>query len=325
MRAIPLLVFTAACGAPTQGAPGAAGPPATAGAASSRTQVLAADPARPGTAPAAAVPPPHASPPTSPITPVVPVCAPADWSPRALAPLLEPGKTPDPSRPDRVGSDVRGFDQCGDGPNGPGAGAGGAEIDGVSVRVAGVTPAGTTGRKWPGNQCSLELRLANGAGRRVVLGPEVVPPFNVLTSLVRSGSAAWVVVSFNGYTREFPKGGNRVIAVDLCAGKVAWTSPNSTSNTDLLLLGDYLVTAFGFTSEKRFVHVLDARSGHVIQKLRVVENVCPSKSWAPNWDGGPCDRPGQDVGAATRPRVDGGIFFVDTNIGSSSFQFKAKP
>jgi hypothetical protein len=317
MRALSCLVLAVACGSKTPGAPGAAGPPRAAGSAASRTRVLAAEPTSL---------PPHATPAPivgeSPARDGSPTCTAADWSPRTLAPLLEPGKVPDPSRPDQVGSEIRGFEECGDGPNGPRPGSGGAEIDGVSVRVAAVTPAGTSGRAWPGNQCSFELRLSNGAGQRVVLGPEAVPPFNTLTSLVRAGSAAWVGVSFNGYTREFPKGGNRVIAVDLCAGKILWTSPNSTSNTDLLLLGDYLVTAFGFTSEKRFVHVLDARSGHLIQKLKVVENVCPSKSWAPNWDGGPCDRPGQDVGAARGPRVEGGLLLVDTNTGSATFQFK---
>jgi hypothetical protein len=318
MRALPCLLLATACGSPTSGAPGAAGPPAAAGSAASRTHVLAAAPAplSSNAAPvsASAAPAPNQG-------AVVPACTAADWSTHPLPPLLEPGKAPDPSRPDRGGSEVRGFEECGDGPNGPGAGSGGAVIDGVSVRVAAVTPAGSSGRAWPGNQCTFELRLANGAGQRVVLGPDAVPPFNTITSLVRSGSAAWVGVSFNGYTREFPKGGNRVIAVDLCTGKLAWTSPDSTSNTDLLLLGDYLATAFGFTSEKRFVHVLDARSGKLVQKLKVVENVCPSKSWAPNWNGGPCDRPGQDVGAARGPRVEGGLFLLDTNTGSAAFQF----
>jgi hypothetical protein len=319
LRAV-LLLWPVACGSPAPGVASAAGPPAAASSAQSRTEVLAAGPGQPATT--GPVAPERAAPASA---PVVPVCTPFDWSPRTLPPLLEPGTKPSTARPDRTGSDVRGFDQCGDGPNGPGTGSGGAVIDGVGVRVAGVTPAGSTGRKWPGNQCSFELRLASGAGQRVVLGPEVVPPFNTITSIVRSESAAWIGVSFNGYTREFPKGGNRVIAVDLCAGKVTWTSPDSTSNTELLLLGDYLVTAYGFTSEKRFVHVLDARSGHLLQKLRVVENVCPSKSWAPSWDGGRCDRPGQDVGAATGPRVEGGLFFVDTNTGSATFQFKTNP
>jgi hypothetical protein len=319
MRVLPWLVLVVACGSRPSGAPGVAGPPAAAGSAASRTQVLTSDPA-PVTSGVA--PGPSTSEPLSPRAGVVPSCTPADWSPRTLSPLLEAGKVPDTSRPDQAGSEVRGFEECGDGPNGPGAGKGGAVIDGVSVRVAAVTPAGTSGRAWPGNQCSFELRLADGAGQRVVLGPGVVPPFNTLTSLVRSGSAAWVGVSFNGYTREFPKGGNRVVAVDLCTGTLMWTSKDSTSNTDLLLLGDYLITAFGFTSEKRFVHVLDARSGKLLQKLKVVENVCPNKSWAPNWNGGPCDRPGQDVGSARGPRVEGGLFLVDTNTGSATFQFR---
>jgi hypothetical protein len=92
-------------------------------------------------------------------------------------------------------------------------------------------------------------------------------------------------------------------------------------NGGLLLLGDYLVSPFGFTSERRFVFVLDAHTGNVVQKLPVVENICPSKSWAPNWHAGErCDSPGQAVGAATNPRVEGGVFLVDTNTGSASFQ-----
>jgi outer membrane protein assembly factor BamB len=130
------------------------------------------------------------------------------------------------------------------------------------------------------------------------------------------------VLSFNGYTREFPKGGNRILAVDLCDGRVAWKSKDGLANSTVLLVGDYLVSAFGFTSERRYVYALDARSGAVLQKLGVVENVCPSKSWAPNWDGGRCDAPGQIVGAAHRPRIDGGLLVVDTNTGSSAFELK---
>ena len=145
---------------------------------------------------------------------------------------------------------------------------------------------------------------------------------SLISALVRAGSAAWLSLSFNGYTREFPRGGNRIIAVDLCDGRVVWQSKDAMSNGGLLLLGDYLVSPFGFTSERRYVYVLDARSGSVVQKLPVVENICPSKSWAPNWHPGErCDAPGQAVGAATNPRVEGGVFLIDTNTGSASFQF----
>jgi len=84
-------------------------------------------------------------------------------------------------------------------------------------------------------------------------------------------------------------------------------------------VGDALVTAYGFTSERRFVYVLDPRSGAVVQKLPVLENQCPSKAWAPNYGGGGCDAPGQRVGAATRPRIEDMLFVVDTNTGSATF------
>jgi outer membrane protein assembly factor BamB len=195
-------------------------------------------------------------------------------------------------------------------------------IEGVELRLVERVPAGTSGRGWPGNRCGFELALASGAGRPVRLGADQAPPFNAVTSLVRSGGAVWLELSFNGYTREFPKGGNRVVAVDLCEGRVAWTSRDSVSNGGLLLLGDHLVTAYGFTSERRYLYVLDARSGKLVQRLAVVENICPSKSWAPNYDGGRCDAPGQRVGAAKNPRVEDGLLLVDTNTGSAAFQFE---
>lgn len=252
-----------------------------------------------------------------------PSCTPADWTPRRLEPLLAPGSRGNPAYPDRPPAETPAFEaECTDAPNGPSGAGAPALIDGVEIRLAGVTPAGTSGRRWSGNQCRFELRLADGAGRPVTLGPAEVPPFNAVLSLVRSGSAVWLTVGYNGYAREFPKGGNRVIAVDVCEGKVAWVSPDSRSNSSLLLLGDYLVTAYGFTNERRFVYVLDARSGAVVQKLPVVENLCPSKAWAPNYTGGRCDAPGQRVGAATRPRVEDMLVVVDTNTGSSTFMLE---
>jgi len=196
-------------------------------------------------------------------------------------------------------------------------------LDGVEIRLAGATPAGSTKRRWTGNQCTFDVRLADGSGSSVRLGAGEIPPFTTISAVVRSGAAAWVAVGFNGYANEFPKGGNRIIALDLCVGRVVWKSKDAMSNGGLLLLGDYLISPYGFTSERRYVFVLDARSGSVVQKVPVLENVCPSKSWAPHWHPGErCDAPGQLVGAATNPRVEGGLFLVDTNTGSSSFQFQ---
>jgi hypothetical protein len=239
--------------------------------------------------------------------------------------LLEPSRRAKRDAPDQQGSNQLLFDaECSDSPNGPRPGLPApVALDGVEVRLTAVAAAGTSGRGWLGNQCSFELRAQDGSGKPVTLGPAQVPPFNVITALVRAGSALWLSVGFNGYAREFPRGGNRVIAADLCSGRVLWQSANSTSNGGLLLLGDYLISPYGFTSEPRFVFVLDAHSGSVVQKLPLVENVCPSESWRPHWQPGErCDSPGQRVGAATNPRVSGNLLFVDTNTGSSTFALR---
>jgi hypothetical protein len=214
--------------------------------------------------------------------------------------------------------------ECTDAPEGPRrTSPPSVVIDGVEIRLASATPAGTTGRRWSGNRCAFDVRLADGSGPTLSLGSNDIPPFTTVTAVVRSGSAVWMAVGFNGYTSEFPKGGNRILALDLCAGRVAWKSNDAMSNGGLLLLDEYLIAPYGFTSERRYVFVLDSHSGAVIQKLPVIENVCPSKSWAPNWHPGErCDAPGQAVGAATDPRIEGGLFLVDTNTGSSSFQFR---
>jgi hypothetical protein len=253
-----------------------------------------------------------------------PTCPPFDWKPRSLAPILTPGKTPNTALADRMDTDALAFEAaCADSPIGPPSNSVRPYLrDSVELSVKGAVPAGTSGRQWSGNQCTFEVKFNDGSGRTVELGPDVVPPFNSITSLAVSGSAVWLELSFNGYTREFPKGGNRVVALDLCEGRVVWKSKDGTSNGGIRLFGDYLITAFGFTSERRFVSVLDARSGAVVQKLPVLENICPSKVWAPNWDGKRCDAPGQLVGAATYPRIEGGLLIVDTNIGSSAFQVK---
>jgi len=252
-------------------------------------------------------------------------CSPADWVPQKLEALLVRGNGAKRSSTGQSGAiDEPLGATCVDSPDsGSYPEQFSAVADGVRIRVLRETEAGRSGRGWSGVQCELELSLADGSGSPVVLGPKQVPPFNTVRAVLRSGSAVWLNIGFNGYRREFPLGGNRVVAVDLCDGHIAWQSKGGVSNGGLLLLGDYLITAYGFTSEPRFVFVLEAHSGNVVQKLPIVENVCPSKAWAPNWQPGEsCDVPGQRVGAAMNPRIEEGIFIVDTNTGSSTFSFK---
>ncbi len=252
-----------------------------------------------------------------------PQCVPAEWSAGSLTPLLAPGKTASSQRDQPAAMQLLFSPECSDAPGGPRQESPNPVVaDGVEIGLTSATPAGSSGRGWAGSRCSFSVRRADGSGKATALAAAEIPPFTTISAVVRAGSAAWLSVSYNGYTAEFPKGGNRVVAIDLCAGRVVWQSKDSTSNGGLLLLGDYLIAPFGFTRERRYVFVLNARSGAVVQKLPVIENVCPSSSWAPNHrPGDRCDAPGQAVGAATAPRVENGVFLVDTNTGSAAFQF----
>jgi hypothetical protein len=137
----------------------------------------------------------------------------------------------------------------------------------VEVQVLDVRDAGKSGRGWPGSQCTYGVRSADGSGSPVTLGPAQVPPFNELTAIERAGSRAYVAVQFNGYAREAPGGSNRLVAVDLCDGQVKWTSQNLVANTAIMLIGDYLVSPYGFTAEPDFVYVHNAYTGERLQKL----------------------------------------------------------
>lgn len=145
--------------------------------------------------------------------------------------------------------------------------------NGVRVALIDAIPAGESGRGWPGNQCQYAVDLPDVAGQTVLLGSNVIPPFNSIYALLRHGSALYVGVQFNGYAREFPRGGCKVIAVDLCTGQVKWQSADYTSNGDMALIGeDYLLTGYGFTAEKRIIQIANAHTGKVLQTLRIPGN-----------------------------------------------------
>ena len=313
MRTWPLITALTACSS----APTALPPPAAAPTALTVSHVSAG--------PAAQAVAPSEGAPVQLATSEAPTCEAFDWTPRKLRPLLRPGKAVREEHADRASAEQGAFEsQCQDAPDGASERSPrSVTIDGVHFELDRASAAGKSGRGWAGNQCAFSASLADGSGAKVSVGGPEVPPFNTLSAVVRAGSAVFLSVSFNGYTKEFPQGGNRVIALDLCAGRVVWQSPNSTSNGGLLLMGDYLIAPYGFTAEPRWLFVLDARSGSVVQRLPIVENVCPSARWAPNWQPGQrCDALGQRVGAATNPRVSGNVLLVDTNTGSAAFQFE---
>lgn len=64
---------------------------------------------------------------------------------------------------------------------------------------------------------------------------------------------------------------SQVVAVDVSgeAPVERWRSAMLTSNTDLVVMGRWVVTGYGFTAEKDYVYVLDAKTGKVAQKAFV--------------------------------------------------------
>ena len=208
-------------------------------------------------------------------------CTTADWSPATLPPLLRVGFRPNPAYQDRIVGE--GFNRdlymlgssCTDDPNwaapGPALAQNVVAKDGASLRVLGVLPAGNSGRGLPGGQCSYGIELSPGVGKRIVLSAEVAP-FNEIGHFVRAGNAGFVSLNFNGYAREAPKGGNYVVALDFCDGTVKWRSANQTSNGPLVLLGNYLITGYGFTNESRTLYVLNVHTGAIVQRLTIPGN-----------------------------------------------------
>jgi len=149
---------------------------------------VASSPAPPPlTSPELGAPPPgpvRQSEPLEPARAATPHCSPADWSARTLAPLLRPGKTANTSRRDQAGAaGLVAAPECTDAPAGATSGSAAAVVmDGVEIQLASVSPAGSSGRGWTGNQCGFHLRLADGTGSEVHLGPEQVPPFNTISA-----------------------------------------------------------------------------------------------------------------------------------------------
>ena len=62
---------------------------------------------------------------------------------------------------------------------------------------------------------------------------------------------------------------SQLVAVDVSASppKVLWRSAPRLSNSDVVTVGAWLVTGYGFTAEKDFLHVLDRKTGKLVSKV----------------------------------------------------------
>ena len=60
-----------------------------------------------------------------------------------------------------------------------------------------------------------------------------------------------------------------LVAYDPIAKKVLWRTPSLVSNNEFMVLGNYIITGYGFTAEKCFVSVVRRSDGRVMDKQRL--------------------------------------------------------
>lgn len=58
-----------------------------------------------------------------------------------------------------------------------------------------------------------------------------------------------------------------LVAVDPVEGKELWRTKKLVSNGEFLVVGDYIVSGYGFTDEKDFIYVVSRADGSIKQKL----------------------------------------------------------
>jgi len=81
------------------------------------------------------------------------------------------------------------------------------------------------------------------------------------------GDRIYVCNGGGSYAREVYGKKGFLTALDLSSGEVLWRSRPLVCNADFVLLGDYLVTGYGFTAEPDRLYVVRLADGKVVQKL----------------------------------------------------------
>jgi len=120
-----------------------------------------------------------------------------------------------------------------------------------------------------------------------------VPPFTALSALVRAGSQLGSPLLVQRLHQGISRGGNRIIALDLCSGRrrlaverrhvetVACCCSATTSSHPTALPASAATSSCSTRARP-----------HRGRNCQVIENQCPSKSWAPHWHPGErCDAP----------------------------------
>jgi len=87
---------------------------------------------------------------------------------------------------------------------------------------------------------------------------------------VEEGDTLYVAHAHNTYARSSRGMNAYVTAIDMRRGRVLWrTAPLVSNASNFELVGDHLVTGYGFTQEPDFLYLLDKRTGEVRHRLGV--------------------------------------------------------
>lgn len=141
------------------------------------------------------------------------------------------------------------------------------ELQGVHFTVLSVEPAQMNKLGWVPRQCTIGVHTEAHTAPAPLLGPKVLPSNNTIWNAQRAGDQLFVTLNANGYSSNFKDGSNRIAAIDLCTQQLRWVSQDLRNNAPFLLVEDALITGYGFTDEKDFLYVLDAKTGKELQKL----------------------------------------------------------
>ena len=69
------------------------------------------------------------------------------------------------------------------------------------------------------------------------------------------------------YSKQVKGKCSYLVAVDPVEGKELWRTKKLVSNGEFLIVGDYIISGYGFTAEKDFIYVVSRADGSIEQKV----------------------------------------------------------
>ncbi|MDB4997180.1 MAG: uncharacterized protein JWM74_4612 [Myxococcaceae bacterium] len=123
---------------------------------------------------------------------------------------------------------------------------------------------------FPGakKNCAAEVRLYDRAGTELAALP--LAPFLSRTDHLEvqdahyDGGTLYFNEACQSYSRNAGGRCSSLVAVDPIAKRVLWRTPSLTSNNAFAMAGEYIVTAYGFTSERSSIRLVRRRDGAIV-------------------------------------------------------------